>query len=512
MCKLIDLIKKNILITLLIISMAVVYGLMMFNNGPWYDELYTYYSFISRGPVYAAIHWPVPNNHVGYSVLSACLNIFHNPYISLRGISYIAALLNILLVYILTGEFLKKEYAFVASLIYLAANQVHSLSIQGRGYTLAVSFYLLAVILCVRIFRGNEKLINYIFFAITLISGLYILPSSIYWVLSICVVAGINLLVNKNYKSFLKLFISAVIAALITVGLYAIIWLAIGSNLLSKNPQSSYYGIYQVTIIMKNPLLAAKTGIEYMLATPYIQSIDRAAAIGGMWGYFVDFFDLCYANKGILLCLLYITIMVISGINIIRKRREECDIWLPIYLAISLFLLPVILMIQSVHPYKRVLSFIMVPVSIGMVYLLSLIIDRIKKDKVRKLLKIVIVVICIFNLIRLLCSYDYRRPLADRENDIAAALSQIDVSDIDSICYTDDYQKYVLKFYYNSEPVEGNINEARYVLLSKELLDFNYTEPVWPMLQAYDEDFLKEIKTNYNLLCDSNGYMVYVLK
>ena len=74
--------KEHTGILLFSIGMAIYYGWRMFALDPWYDELYTYYSFISKGPVYAAIHWPVPNNHVMYSVLSAFLNIFGNPYIS----------------------------------------------------------------------------------------------------------------------------------------------------------------------------------------------------------------------------------------------------------------------------------------------------------------------------------------------------------------------------------------------------------------------------------------------
>ena len=73
------------------LGMAVYYGYRMFIITPWYDELYTYYYFISKGPVYAAIHWPLPNNHVGYSVLSGFLNLFGNSVIGLRGMSYLAA-------------------------------------------------------------------------------------------------------------------------------------------------------------------------------------------------------------------------------------------------------------------------------------------------------------------------------------------------------------------------------------------------------------------------------------
>ena len=85
-------------------GMALYYGWRMFALIPWYDELYTYYCFISKGPLYAAVHWPLPNNHVGYSVLSACLNVLGNPYIGLRGISYLCALANLYLLYKIAGR------------------------------------------------------------------------------------------------------------------------------------------------------------------------------------------------------------------------------------------------------------------------------------------------------------------------------------------------------------------------------------------------------------------------
>ena len=86
---------ETILFLVFLNAMAIYYGWRMFALTLWYHELYTYYYFISRGPVYAAIHWPLPNNHVGYSVLSGFLNLFGNSAISLRGISWISSLVSI---------------------------------------------------------------------------------------------------------------------------------------------------------------------------------------------------------------------------------------------------------------------------------------------------------------------------------------------------------------------------------------------------------------------------------
>ena len=42
------LIRNNVMIIILAVLAAVIYVQGMFLNGPWYDELYTYYYFVSR--------------------------------------------------------------------------------------------------------------------------------------------------------------------------------------------------------------------------------------------------------------------------------------------------------------------------------------------------------------------------------------------------------------------------------------------------------------------------------
>ena len=125
-------------------GMSVYYGYRLFALTPWYDELYTYYYFISEGPLYAAIHWPLPNNHVGYSVLSAFLDWLGNPYIGLRGVSYLCALANICLLYRLTGKYIGRYYAFITVILYASMNLVNQLAVKGRGYTMGITCLLVA--------------------------------------------------------------------------------------------------------------------------------------------------------------------------------------------------------------------------------------------------------------------------------------------------------------------------------------------------------------------------------
>lgn len=82
--------KKNILFTLIFLFFMGYYGYRLFVITPWYDEIYTYIYFIDKGFFYSATHWPLPNNHVFFSMISSFLRIF-GVYIGLRGISYLAA-------------------------------------------------------------------------------------------------------------------------------------------------------------------------------------------------------------------------------------------------------------------------------------------------------------------------------------------------------------------------------------------------------------------------------------
>lgn len=506
-------IKDNLGITILVAIMAVIYAYVMFTNKPWYDELYTYYSFISRGPVYAAIHWPVPNNHVGYSVLSACLDIFGNPYIGLRGVSYLASLANMILIYRLTDRFMKREYALSSVVLYVCANLVFSLSVQGRGYTLATTCYLMSILCCYHICVGEVKTRHYIGIALWFALGLYVLPSSLYWVLPICAVGGLFLLFRMEWKKFGLYFASAVAGALITLFLYTLIWLAIGSNLMCKNPENPYYGVYQVTIILKAPFAALKTGIDYMLATPYIQSIDRLTATRGMLGYFKELFDLYYANCGIALVIITISIILFCfwyGVKHFRNRRVEY--WLALYLVVSLLSVPVMLLIQSVHPYKRVFSFYMVPIAIGIAYCLYRCMTYCLDEKYQKRVAVILfAIILVLGGLRF-TSYDYRRPYADRENSLHEVFDMVDAKSIESIYYTDDFQKYVLKFYYDAEPEEKSLEEAQYVLVYREMLKPEIQSVDWPLMVTYDRDMLAEIFYHFEPIASNDVYEVYARK
>lgn len=503
-------VKENKIFSIIFPVMAVYYGFLMFYVKPWYDELYTYYSFISRGPLYAAIHWPVPNNHILYSVLSAFLDFFGNPYIGLRGISFLACLLNMVLLYEFAKKIVSKNLAAVSVLLYVSAYQINNLSVQGRGYTLTITFYLMALHCLYEICMTGGGKVHYIFFAVALTGGLYTIVSSTYWVLPVCLAGGLYLLHEKKYRTLLNLILSAVAAAVATLFLYSVVWLAIGSNLLCKDPESIYYGIYQLRIIGKAPLTALKTGMEYMLATPYIQGDTRSYIVAELFHYLTGVFQLHYLGMGEFLTVFLFAGAVLTVIYFIRTgRKKETDSFFCIYLTVSAVMLPVMLIIQSVQPYYRVFSFFSVPLTLLIVCMLQFFISKLKKETGRRRGSGIVLAAAALFCGLVLMRPDYHAQYAQRETEIAGITEDV-YQDISSICYMDDFQKYVFKFYYDIEPEEAAVGTARYLLMPKEVEDGEGQIPQWPTLYSYDSVDWQQIDKTYSVIKESDHYRLYL--
>jgi hypothetical protein len=257
----------------------------------------------------------VPNNHVGYSVLSAFFDFFGNSHVGLRGVSLIASVANLILIYKLCVKVLDKYFGLVVTALYAGAYLVFRLSVQGRGYSLATTCFLLAALACMEICTDNPLKRYFVLFSASLCYGLYIVPSSIYWVMPVCVAGGLYLLFEKEYVKLLKLFLSGVCAAVVTFFLYALIWLAIGANLLCKEEESAFFGMGQVSVILRAPFAAMFKGIEYMTATPYIQSIDRAECIKGLFDYFNVLCSQYYDRIGALALVLLFGRMAVYAVD-----------------------------------------------------------------------------------------------------------------------------------------------------------------------------------------------------
>lgn len=154
---------------------------------PWFDETFTYREFIDRGIWYSMTHWPLPTNHVFYCVLSGLANLFGNTYIGLRGVSYISALMILILLFYCLEKRCSGAIALAGCIVYANFWLVMDQAVQGRGYTLS-NLLLLTGICCVdRIFVLRDKgypVRKSLFFgySIAMFLALYTVPTNFFWI------------------------------------------------------------------------------------------------------------------------------------------------------------------------------------------------------------------------------------------------------------------------------------------------------------------------------------------
>lgn len=488
--------KESFVFLLFLVFMAVYYGWRLFALTPWYDELYTYYYFISRGPVYAAVHWPLPNNHVGYSVLSAILELFGNAAVGLRGVSWICSLGTLCLLFLTGRKYLPRGSALIPCFVYAPMQLVNSLAVQGRGYALAGFLYLLAFYEIGQIISGQEsgsagaedmrgrnkkhwsRIKPYVVTACAFVWALYTLPSSVYFVIPLCIAGGSWLLLQRRNRELMKLFVAALISAFVTLGLYTLIWLAIGSNLLAKTPDSGCYGMGHISIILNAPFKALKTGVNYMLDTPYIQSVPREGYLPrfGIWirmlfeSYFpgVSVFLIIMAVMGIGVLLWKLSGKLVHGRVCQEKNGQGFFEW---YLLLSFVLTPLMLMIQAALPYYRVFSYFGIPVAFLFAWLLTQLMGWIGKRTDAVSIGMAATAFAGLVCLCLVISPAGRRQYSAREAAIEDALRQIPPERVrDSvICVTDCDQEYLLKYLFDREDGSRVIETSDYVLLDKTL-------------------------------------------
>ena len=118
---------------------------------------------------------------------------------------------------------------------------------------------------------------------------------------------------------------------------------------------------------------------------------------------------------------------------------------------------PVILIVQSVLPYHRVFTYFGVVLAISVFAIIS----EWSKEKVGGIICVVALLLCSTQIF----SGYYTAPYAGREIEIKEIWEQSGIEESpEGICFIDDFQKYVLQFYWDYRPTESYQEEAKYIL------------------------------------------------
>ena len=520
----------------LFLGMGIYYIWRMFSVPPWYDELYTYENFIDRGMIYSMIHWPLPNNHVFYSALSAVLNKLGNPYIGLRGVSFLASMGSLLLLYRILKKGISTRMAAAGTALFAAMYNVVQQAAQGRGYALS-GFFLLAAVNCLyeicipektAAVKGKRRFWYYAGFTACLTGGLYTIPSNLYWVVPVCMAGGLYLLFTGEYKKLLRLVIASAAAAIVTFGLYTIIWLAIGSNFLVKEETGAFYGMSHFQVLKTAPFAAFSRGMEAMLSDPNIQSIDRSRFNNEFTLYLGRVLNQVYPNGSHFLpvLILFGLLLMLALIIISCRRKEKSMFFLSLYVFVLTVMVPVFLVIQCVFPYLRVFTYmgsVLSMMFVLMPYALWAIVkpaaDRLAQRKsfslpagsaaYGSLLAAAAAILLAVVYCRL---PEYNAGYDSRDNHIYAALKQLDEKEVDTVLTGDVYARQNLYFHIlrcRGKELVMDYEHPDYVLMDKIQTGPEGEELVWPY-EMNTQNFPWEwIEGHMEVVFEDDAYIAY---
>lgn len=530
------LIRDHGLFWCLFLGMGIYYIWRMFSLPPWYDELYTYENFIDRGMIYSMIHWPLPNNHVFYSALSAVLNKLGNPYIGLRGVSFLASMGSLLLLYRILKKGISPRMAAAGTALFAAMYNVVQQAAQGRGYALS-GFFLLAAVNCLYEIcipekteegKGKRRFWYYAGFAVCLTGGLYTIPSNLYWVVPVCMAGGLYLLFTGEYKKLFRLVIASAAAAIVTFGLYTIIWLAIGSNFLVKEETGAFYGMSHFQVLKTAPFAAFSRGMEAMLSDPNIQSIDRSRFNNEFTLYLGRVLNQVYPNGSHILpvLILFGLLLMLALIIISCRRKEKSMFFLSLYVFVLTVMVPVFLVIQCVFPYLRVFTYmgsVLSMMFVLMPYALWAIVkpaaDRLAQRRsfslpagsaaYGSLLAAAAAILLAVVYCRL---PEYNAGYDSRDNHIYAALKQLDEKEVDTVLTGDVYARQNLYFHIlrcRGKELVMDYEHPDYVLMDKIQTGPEGEELVWPY-EMNTQNFPWEwIEGHMEVVFEDDAYIAY---
>ena len=514
--RLLNCIKENKFFAVIWLLFSGYYLYRLFAIVPWYDEIYTYLNFIDKGVFYSATHWPLPNNHVFFSMISAFFRIF-GIYIGLRGVSYLSALGTLLLFYGILKNLFSKPLALCGVMVYGMLLATNALAVQGRGYSLTTFFLALSLYCGWQICCKEDKKRYYIGFALSLYLGLYTLMSSLYWVLSVCVCLGVLLLLYNKYKRLLYLVLSAMAAAVLTLFSYAILWLHMGAwQLMGENAALSGSAWH---VIMEYPRTCLMKGIGIMTADSNLQSIDRNAFVRDFRYFFRDTLGsfLGYRHNSMLIVFTVILAVVLfAGIcRIVSCKRhsllqEERGLLAYVLPGLGFPVIYFILLVQSVYPFTRVFSFAGIYLAVLICLLLQLLYRVLQRlfrkitiaDKYKNLLPVPVLLLCLF------CMTDaaHNEGYSVRDDAAYDAIRNIDWSGVENYLAGDIYAKQQVEFFC----VQGDGQELSSSLTEPEVVILYKTDTLggWPYLVTDEQ--VQALRLEYwTLVYENDLYQVY---
>jgi hypothetical protein len=207
----------------------------LFHRGIHLDEAYTFIKFTYQGIWRSMSYYPVPNNHVFLTVITAVFyHVTGSPFWSLRLPALLISFLATVYIFFQVYRHTSFWVAFTGVCLFCFSYHGLFYSIHARGYFLIAGFSVMAAF-SVFDFVQTRKRKYLLPSLVASCLGFYTVPVFLYPFLSLLVFGAVTLWIRKQTRSLLELAFASAIAGVLTLLLYLPVFVVSGLNAVIGN-------------------------------------------------------------------------------------------------------------------------------------------------------------------------------------------------------------------------------------------------------------------------------------
>lgn len=281
-----------------------------------FDEADTYMFFSSQGPLVAATFYPLPNNHILFSIITSITSMLPiDPVYALRLPLLPIGLLTILSMYGLLKKYFAEEAALVGLSFFIAAYPLFIYSFLARGYLLLLLFYIISLYAIIELcfFAQHRKRHTYLL-VFSSVAGLYTIPSFLYALAGLFLFAFAVLLLQKKNASIVRLVKKGFVIALLSTILYLPVLISVKWSLLKP---------YMVPVYNRSNTLTAFTTTFGHLSKTFLSPVNLLAVCFGCCLLLGSLFlvrSKQYFNKAVAFFVLLQFVLLIAVFFVFRQQ------------------------------------------------------------------------------------------------------------------------------------------------------------------------------------------------
>ena len=310
-----------------------------------YDEAWSFRHFSGVGFVQTAAYYPYPNNHIFFNLVSRVFCFLPFPaQVCTRLPSFFASLVSTWYFFKLAHKYFNAAVALLVTILFLGGFLVVLYSVEGRGYGFLVCCTVL-LFYAADHFTGSENYRKYrLLYLLAMTAGLYTVPSFLFTVLATTGIVACYQLLRKQWKSLWIFILNNAISGIATIVLYL--------------PIIFFNGLATLTNPNGSDRLPLHSMIPQIL--PHLSSTFHI--LSGIFSLPLGF------------VLIPIVLTLVAAWMPVGKQRL-----LPWLTAGTLVSPVVLLCLFPIIPFERTWIYLSVPLALSLGYMLTLLIDFVKR-------------------------------------------------------------------------------------------------------------------------------------